>query len=127
MGTAAQLNVRMNPEVKAAGDSVLALYGVSPSELIRALWEKISLGEEAFAQVVKALVATPAAGTRRTIDSELGASNVASLIRQRQASFEHELGLDPATYIPLSMEELEDLVYEDYLEQLDERGSGHDH
>lgn len=127
MGTAAQLNVRMNPEVKAAGDSVLDLYGVSPSELIRALWEKISLGEEAFAQVVKALVATPAAGTRRTIDSELGASNVASLIRQRQASFEHELGLDPATYIPLSMEELEDLVYEDYLEQLDERGSGHDH
>ncbi len=127
MGTAAQLNVRMNPEVKAAGDSVLDLYGVSPSELIRALWEKISLGEEAFAQVVKALVATPAAGTRRTIDSELGTSNVASLIRQRQASFEHELGLDPATYIPLSMEELEDLVYEDYLEQLDERGSGHDH
>ena len=127
MGTAAQLNVRMNPEVKAAGDSVIDLYGVSPSELIRALWEKISLGEEAFAQVVKALVATPAAGTRRTIDSELGASNVASLIRQRQASFEHELGLDPATYIPLSMEDLEDLVYEDYLEQLDERGSGHDH
>ena len=127
MGTAAQLNVRMNPEVKAAGDSVLDLYGVSPSELIRALWEKISLGEEAFAQVMKALVATPAAGTRRTIDSELGTSNVASLIRQRQASFEHELGLDPATYIPLSMEELEDLVYEDYLEQLDERGSGHDH
>ena len=127
MGTAAQLNVRMNPEVKAAGESVLDLYGVSPSELIRALWEKISLGEEAFAQVVKALVATPAAGTRRTIDSELGASNVASLIRQRQASFEHELGLNLATYIPLSMEELEDLVYEDYLEQLDERGSGYDH
>ena len=32
-----------------------------------------------------------------------------------------------AKYGDCSMEELEDLVYEDYLEQLDERGSGHDH
>ena len=39
MATAtAQLNVRMDPQLKAAGDAGLAEIGFSPSEAVRALW-----------------------------------------------------------------------------------------
>ena len=117
MSSMVQLNVRMRPELKARGDSVLELYGVSPSELVRALWEKISLGGEAFAQVVEALAANPAAGSSKTIVRMSPATSIASEIRQRQADFENELGLDSSTYRPLDADELEDLVYQDYLEE----------
>lgn len=120
MATMVQLNVRMKPELKAAGDSVLELYGVSPSEVIRALWEKISLGEEAFAQVVKAFAADPAVGSARSLVRNPDAPHFASMVRRRQESFEREVGLDPSTYVPIDAEELDDLVYEDYLEK---RGS----
>lgn len=117
MASMAQLNVRMKPELKAAGDSVLDLYGISPSELIRTLWQKISLGKEALAQVADALAADPAAGTKKTSAQKPGTPSVASMIRERQECFEREMGLDPATYAPLSEDELEDLVYQDYLEK----------
>lgn len=116
MGASAQLNVRLNPEVKAAGDSVLDLYGVSPSELIRALWAKISLGEDAFEQVVKVLASPPAAGTMPATAEASEHPGTASLIRSLQQDFERLAGLDPSTYVPLSSSELDDLVYEDYLE-----------
>ena len=48
MAHVTQLNTRMDAQLKAAGDSTLDLYGISPSELIRALWAKIALGEEAL-------------------------------------------------------------------------------
>lgn len=125
MAASAQLNVRLDPEVKSAGDSVLDLYGVSPSELIRALWAKISLGEVAFEQVVKALASPPAAGTVPAVADVSEHPGTASLIRSRQMDFERAAGLDPSTYVPLSSAELDDLVYEDYLEESREDGAWH--
>lgn len=125
MPSAAQLNVRMNAELKAAGDSVLEFYGIAPSELIRALWSKISHGEQALDQVVRALTAEPAAGSVKTIGASEGASRVAQLIQQRQTSFEREVGLDPASYLPISNEQLEDLVYQDFLEERTARKANH--
>ena len=112
----AQLNVRMDPELKAAGDSVLDLYGISPSELIRALWEKIASGEEAFGQVAKALAAEPAVGKPRVIQKE-EAMSVADWFAWRFYAFAKELGLDPSTFEPTTDEEFEELLYEEYLEE----------
>lgn len=117
MSSMAQLNTRMKPELKASGDSMLELYGISPSEVIRTLWEKISLGEEAMSQLVAAFLAEPAVGTTRTAAREEGSSGIARMVRERQASFERESGLDPTTYVPLDEDELNDLVYQDYLEE----------
>jgi len=125
MPSMAQLNVRMNTELKAAGDSVLNLYGVSPSELIRALWSKISHGEQALDQVVRVLVADPAAGSSKTVNVTRSMPRIAQLIQQRQADFEQEVGLDPASYVPLSEEQLDDLVYQDYLDERAARKANH--
>ena len=117
MSTMAQLNVRMKPELKAAGDSILELYGIAPSEFIRTMWEKISLGEEAFRQVAEALAADPAAGSYQGTSAAEARHGFANQIRQLQADYEYELGMTPSTYIPLSEEQLEELIYEDYLEE----------
>lgn len=120
MPSVAQLNVRMSTELKAAGDSVLDLYGIAPSELIRALWSKISHGEQALDQVVRVLAADPSADSVKTVETTGGASRFAQLVQQRQADFEREVGLDPSSYVSLTDEQLDDLLYQDYL---DERSS----
>ena len=112
----AQLNVRMTPELKAAGDSVLDLYGVSPSELVRAVWEKIAAGDEAFRQIVDTLTFEPTAGSVKR-SKRYAAMKMIERIERRQAEFEREFGLDPATYVPLTDDELNELVYQDYLEE----------
>lgn len=44
--TVAQMNVRLDRGLKARGDAVLAKSDITPTDLIRAIWEKISLGPE---------------------------------------------------------------------------------
>ena len=113
----AQLNVRMDPELKAAGDSVLDLYGVSPSELVRALWEKIAKGETSFKQVVETLAAEPAAGKHKVVQYERDGMSFTDWVEWRFNAFAAEVGLDPSTFVPHTDEELEELLYEDYLEE----------
>ena len=43
MESTAQINVRMSRSLKQSGDEALALIGLSPTQAIRALWEKASL------------------------------------------------------------------------------------
>ncbi|MDO4797959.1 MAG: hypothetical protein Q4A01_08065 [Coriobacteriales bacterium] len=117
MVRAAQLNVRMSPQLKAAGDSVLELYGISPTELIRALWQKVSLGGEALEQVILALAAVPSAGSTRAQSDGRNLGSLANTVLQRQMDFEREVGLDPSTYTPLDNDQLEELVYLDWLEE----------
>ena len=116
----AQLNVRMDPELKAAGDSVLDLYRISPSELVRAVWEKVAIGKNALRQIIETLAAEPTPASVKRSRKE-NALKMIERIERRQAEFEKEFGLDPSTYVAHTDEELEDLVYEDYLEKWRER------
>ena len=120
--TMAQLNVRMAPELKAAGDSVLDLYGVSPSELIRAVWEKMVCGETAMRQLVETLVKDPAPAGIRPTQKEIDGMDPIAWIEWRQAEFAKEVGLDLSTFTPSTDEEFEELLYEDWLEKERERG-----
>ena len=117
----AQLNVRMDPELKAAGDSVLDLYGVSPSELVRAIWDKVAHGKEALQQLIEVLVKDPAVGSPRTSKTTSNGMTLPEWAAWRQEEFAKEMGLDPSTHVPLTDEELEELLYEDYLEKWRER------
>lgn len=42
MGIALQMNVRIDDELKAAGDSALAEAGYTPSCAVRLLWQRVS-------------------------------------------------------------------------------------
>ena len=42
MEATAQLNARMSKSLKESGDEALALIGFSPTQAVRALWEKAS-------------------------------------------------------------------------------------
>ena len=126
MPSVAQLNVRMSTELKAAGDSVLDLYGIAPSELIRAIWSKISHGEQALDQVVRVLAIDPSADSVKTIKAPSGTSRIAQLVRQRQADFEREVGLEPSSYVPLTDEQLDDLLYRDYLDERPSEEASHE-
>ena len=50
-----QMNVRMQGRVKEAGDAVLAEAGTTPTQIVRALWEKISRGAADLQQVEEVL------------------------------------------------------------------------
>ena len=50
-----QMNVRMDTQLKNAGDKVLAEGDTTPTQLVRALWEKISRGTSDLRQVEEVL------------------------------------------------------------------------
>lgn len=51
----AQINVRIDKDLKQAGDAVLAGEGMSPSEVVRALWNKLAQHGEALDEVKRVL------------------------------------------------------------------------
>lgn len=51
MTATAQINARLSPTLKAAGDEALASIGFSPTQVIRALWEKASRRGEDLEEV----------------------------------------------------------------------------
>lgn len=59
MEATAQLNVRIEPELKKTGDRVLAEHGLTPSQAIRALYRKLAgeqkQVEEAFAVIANSV------------------------------------------------------------------------
>ena len=56
MATAiAQVNIRMNKELKERGDATLSLAGSSPVKIIRQLWERLALGGDAYERIMEVL------------------------------------------------------------------------
>ncbi len=51
----AQINVRIDRDLKQRGDMALAEAGISPSEAIRALWNKVAQRGSAVAEVKQLL------------------------------------------------------------------------
>ena len=55
MGATAQLNARMSQELKSSGDAALAEVGISPTKLVRLVWEKAASGKEGLHQLLDVL------------------------------------------------------------------------
>lgn len=55
MDATVQLNARMSRSLKEAGDEALALIGLSPTQAIRALWEKAARRGEDLEEVASLL------------------------------------------------------------------------
>ena len=54
-GAIAQVNVRMDRDLKERGDATLALVGSSPARIIRRLWEYLATGGDAYERVMDVL------------------------------------------------------------------------
>lgn len=55
MEATVQLNARMSKSLKKSGDEALALIGLSPTQAVRALWEKASRRGEDLEEVAALL------------------------------------------------------------------------
>lgn len=55
--TTAQINVRLDAHRKEAGDAALREAGISPSEIVRALWDKVAQRGQALQDVMDVLYA----------------------------------------------------------------------
>ena len=121
MGTSAQLNVRTDPLLKAAGDAGLADIGFSPSEAVRALWT-LAARRGKDAMQVKKLLAT--ASNTVAEETAVEEPNVPDVLRRGwnivpEGMAKLGITLKPRSDTP---ESYEDMLYEEYLERMRERG-----
>ena len=121
MGASAQLNVRMDPLLKAAGDAGLADIGFSPSEAVRALWT-LAARRGKDAMQVKKLLAT--ASNTVAEEAVVEEPDVPDILRRGwnivpEGMAKLGITLKPRSDTP---ESYEDMLYEEYLERMRERG-----
>ena len=67
---AVQLNVRMDRKLRDAGNAALAQYGLTPSEMVRAVWEVAAQRGEGLRVLVSDALGQSAESTEATMDTE---------------------------------------------------------
>ena len=116
ISTTAQINVRLDRALKEAGDAELARMGVSPSQIVRALWESLSRGGERLAEVRRVLFrADEASGD--TLPATLEALD---RLDRSWEQFATTLDLDPSSFAPMDEEGMREARYEHLLEKYGE-------
>lgn len=115
MPAMAQLNVRMEPQLKSAGDEVLARLGITPTQFVRALWMKVSRGAEAFDQVVAVLAQEPAAVSVAESAAQIGFDG--DQFEERLMAFYRDNGFDYAAHASPTDDQWEELLMEDWTER----------
>lgn len=113
----AQLNVRMDSRLRAAGDAVLERVGVTPADVVRALWAKIADGVQDCEQVLALLQEekTPTAPSR-------GDECLAAIDGWHSELFSCAK-VDRTTYVAPSDEELGEMLYDEWLARDSERAT----
>lgn len=112
--TTAQINVRIDPALKEAGDQALARLGSSPSEAIRSLWTKFARSKQDAEEVYRVL--TPQAPTSPEVERRLAAIDA---FEHTRYSFENKLsnaGVNLNALQPLDREQVYEARYQDYLD-----------
>lgn len=94
----AQLNVRMEPDLKASGDAVLLEYGISPSQMVRAVWKAVSQGGDALRRVMGSLEDNATLSGAQSIATD----DVGACVRGTELFGEAcaQLGISGASYVP---------------------------
>ena len=111
----AQVNVRMDASLKAAGDEGLARAGITPSEAVRALWEAAAEGGERLENALKALLERKDGLDYSLFDFDALFNGVALSIQA--FLLEHHLSEDIHDIRMPTDDELEDIMYQDFLEE----------
>lgn len=121
--SAAQLNIRMSPSTKASGDATLERMGILPAQIVRAVWQKLALGEEAAGQLLRALAQKPSVGEAAFSASSWEEHD--GYLERRMAFWAEMEALAGPPPPALSDEEMSELLYEERLERERERLVGH--
>lgn len=109
MAATAQLNVRLDPELKKAGDEALASIGLTPSQAIRALWERAAERGEGLEKV-------EALATDAPSQNERPKNGIGEFCKALDEHLE-ALGIDMSKPSGLSDDELMELAYIDLLQE----------
>ena len=114
----AMLNVRMERDLRDQGNAVLAEMNITPSQLARALWEKLAGDRHQAEAQVEAIMAPSRTPERQAEISR----KIAALHRIDDSwnRFTQAVRLDPSTYVPMTDEEVEEARYEHLLEKFGE-------
>ena len=84
MGAMGQLNVRLDYGAKAAGEDSIRAMGVSVTEFMRKLWDKLAQGGEECAAVQRAVLGNAAAtSSAMSAATVAGARKSEALVRAR--------------------------------------------
>lgn len=114
-GDMVMLNTRMERSLRELGNSTLAELGITPSQFIRAIWEKLAGDkQEALAQAEAIMKPRLTAEQQAETERKLAAL---SRIDRSWEDMVQTLGLDPATYVSMSAEELQEERYQHLLEK----------
>lgn len=116
----AQMNFRIDAELKRRGDERFARLGCTPSDAMRRLYECASRYDDASEALLQSLIMPEGAPARDAGDERAQAvlDFQASLLDARKA-----LGVAPEmTFAPLTDEELEEYLYAAHREKAAERG-----
>ena len=110
-----QVNVRIDQRLKLAVDAVLGQMGITPTQLIRAVWSKVAGGAKACNQLIDTLASDPPANAAASRDQEeIIAPTRSEWLEFRQQQLAQELGMDLTTFVPHSDEELDELMLAEY-------------
>ncbi len=112
--SSSQVNVRMNPMLKATGDAALDEVGLSPSNAVRRLWEVMAQRGEARERLLEALGIT-GEQAKRELERERRIALVESMAK-RHAHPIHAGDVNPAALPTLTDDGWEELVWADYAE-----------
>ena len=108
----AQINVRLDRELKEAGDRELERMGITPSQAVRALWEKLACGG-ADAEAARKLLAEQPKPAQEMSAAQKRKLEVMEEIKQSWQDLADTLGLDLSTFVPSEDEDRHD-AYCDY-------------
>ena len=115
MEASVQLNARMNRSLKESGDEALASIGLSPTQAVRALWEKASRRGKDLEDVAKLLLPQEKHAVQTgSQPDEVLAAGWAFMDEAYRA-----LGIDPTVKydLPSDKEMLEQALYERLVER----------
>lgn len=113
MAATTQLNARLDCDLKASGDEALLLIGLSPTQAVRALWEKAAKRGNDLEQVA-ALLSPEAQKTEQSGADEVVRSGWAFMDEAYESL---GISLDAVSDLPDDNEMLENALYEKLVER----------
>ena len=114
----AQINVRIDRELKEAGDRGLARRGITPSQAVRALWGIFATDGEEADRTSDVLLGMDF--PREPTETETARLQAMQRFEDSQKSFMEllaEAGVDPSSFTPMTEEEMREARYEHLLEK----------
>jgi hypothetical protein len=109
-----QINVRLEPQLKQAGDAALTEVGLSPSEVVRSVWSAMAARGERRERLLELLGQHEAASAE---DARTQRMRLVERIASRYEGLGKYASVDPHSLPPMSAADWDELAWQDYAKQ----------